>query len=371
MKQVPARILRLRQDLSRRELLTLSGKAVVARAFGGRVLGTDWRPALQPDDCTSALPDPPSLVKSFRAPEHQTACIVDHEPKVGLFFTVSATLDPTQASYANYEYRQYVSGYVCCRTPPDGSWEAVPLNLRGNKILSPSQYQEDGFANGTAFGYRDPKYVCCDDDFGPKGTSRQEGWLYSLADFPGLAAAPGIEYQIKLDFCLRLVDASVVEPRTVSIGRVKVRCCGILPMTRVCVLPDDPPCPLHWAPSKGENREFLVTTLKPMGDYFVRIVVDLEHDYTLVRVAVVKPNTAPRIDRSALHLHLLDGNNGEIPALPVPACSPLLASNMICEVNSASTTAQASFLFAPTKKVQSAVVTLPDRSVNFESADFI
>jgi hypothetical protein len=362
---------RLFQSLTRRSLLSLGSKAILAPTLGHPAFTALWNRDSLPDDCTSALPDAPSVVKSFVAPEHQTGCVVTDEPKVGLFFSASAILDPAQTSYLTYEYRQYVKGYMCYRTNPTASWEASALNLRGNNLLSPSKYQEDGFPNGAAYGYRDNKYVCCDDDFGPKGNTRQNGWIYTMADFPGLAAPSGIEYQIKLDFCLQLVDTSAAEPAPVCHGRLKVRCCGALPATRVCYLPEDPPCPLHWIPFNTEDREVLATNLKPMGDYSARIFVDRERDYTVVRVAIVKSNSSPRIDRASLHLHLIDENNAEIPPLPVPGCFlPLGSTDVICEVNSASTTAQALFLLAPTKTIKSAQVTLPDRSVFFEPNDF-
>jgi hypothetical protein len=287
-----------------------------------------------------------------------------------MFFTSSVVLNPNQSSYANYEYRQYVRGYVCYRVAPNTVWQPIPHGLRGAGVLSPTEFREDGFPNGKAYGHRDDSLTCCGDDFGPKGYTRKTGWLYTMEDFPALGAKPGVEYQIKLDFCLELVDASTESP--VSRGQTSVSCCGVLPDAVGCVLPDAPPCPLFWLPSgNGEDRQLIVTKPKPMGDYWARIYIERQTDQTIVRANVIKPNGAPQIPRSAFHLQLFDVGSNPVPE--IKATDARLASestDLVVETSSASTTAQTQFVFSPGPEIRSAELTIPDHSVLFEPDDF-
>ena len=355
-------------------MLSQAGRAMLSPAFTSvpfRVLSQSSGNTSDSHNCSTSLPELPPAVTSFRAPEHQTPCVVRNQNQAGMFFTASAVLNPTQTSYANYEYRQYLRGYFCYRVAPNPVWEPVPLSLRGNAVLSPTEFREDGFPNGKAYGHRDDNLTCCGDDFGPKGYTRKTGWLYTMEDFPSLRARSGVEYQIKLDFCLELVDASAESPKTVSRGQSSVRCCGILPDAAGCDLPDAPPCPLFWLPSgQGEGPQLIVTEPKAMGDYWARIFIERQTSQTIVRATVIKPNGAPQIPLSLFHLQLVDVNGNPVPE--IKATDARLASEstgLVIETSSASTTAQAQFVFSSGPEIRSAELTIPDHSVLFEPDD--
>jgi hypothetical protein len=361
-----------RSLLSRRGFLALSTCTLLAPAKG-----KDGFLALAgEDDCKQCCTIPstpyPKGVKAFLAPVRAGFCIVSAEMKVGHPFSVCAVFDEAVAGYTKYEYRQYLKGYFSYLDPVAG-WTNVPLGLRGTAQLSAYDYHEDGFADGTCYGYRNPYSQCCDDAFGPTGYDRQRGWLYTMADFPGMwkKIPANTQYQIKLDFCFDLVDSSTSPETVIDRNRLPVRCCGELPKIGVCPpkMPENPPGPDFESADPDQKGTWRVSQLKPLNGYFSRVIIELRPDVTVARVNVIKPNNTPPIDGSALKLILHDDAGRDLGALAqtFPDNAPM--EGLLVEVNSASTTAQKIFIFPRATGITQAIVLLNNRSAKFEGPE--
>jgi hypothetical protein len=351
--------------LSRRVFLAMGTYALLVRGKG-----TAEGPALpgQDDDCKQCCPLPsvayPKAVKAFLAPVRPGFCSVSADPKAGFPFTVCAIFDETQDGYTKYEYRQYVRGYMSYLDPVAG-WTNSCLGLRGTASLSAHDYHEDGYTNGTAYGYRDPNSRCCDDTFGPLGYDRQRGWLYTMSDFPGLTGLPRqTKYKIRLDFCFDLVDSSTSPETVIDRGRLPVRCCGDMPAIEVCSdsdLPKKPPGPDLEVASLSDRNAWMISVPKQFEGYYSRVMIERRPTATVARVCIMKPNDAPRIESQALKLNLFDLSEKDLGAP---------TEGLLVEANSASTTAQKSFIFPPVTEISKATVFLNHQSMDFGTAEF-
>jgi hypothetical protein len=135
---------------------------------------------------------------SYAIPTNRTGCIV-HGGKHGERFDMHADFVDTCACC---EYRQYVRGYFQYRASDQDPWITVQHLLRWGTPLSPAQYNEDGFPNGDAYGYR--AFNGCSDQFLP--LPRTTGCQYRGSDFPGLTVPGGTQYRISLEFKGEIVD---------------------------------------------------------------------------------------------------------------------------------------------------------------------
>jgi hypothetical protein len=144
-----------------------------------------------------------TLVKSsYAIPANRSGCTTVGN-KRGESFEMNADFQGTGSSECRCcEYRQYVRGYGRYRANSASPWTTVNHLLRWGVPLSPVNYNEDGFSNGSAYGYR--AFNGCSDDFLPH--PRTTGCQYRGTDYPGLTLPTGYQYDVQLDFIGQIVD---------------------------------------------------------------------------------------------------------------------------------------------------------------------
>jgi hypothetical protein len=251
---------------------------------------------------------------------------------VGRPFETTAIFDEGIADYTDYEFRQYLKGYICCRKNDFSTWQCIALHIKGGKIIDPYSFQEDGIGDA-AYGYRGSGG--CSDDFGPCPSTRQNGWLYTAADFPGMKDVRGTEYQVKLDFSFQIINIKTgasSEPKLLSIS-----CYGQLPEVKVGSLPDQPPVVPSWLNSDQEHKKRVVLTeLKSFhsAQYHVRLILNIQEPTSVIDICFIKPNGSPPITAFIVELQLSDGSPIRI--------SRQADGDPITEARSGGTTAQTS-----------------------------
>jgi hypothetical protein len=123
------------------------------------------------------------------------------------YFEMKATFNSeAPGSCRCCQYRQYIKGYVKVKAP-GGKWQKIPLQLAYDKQLEEGIFQEDGDADGNAYGHR--AFPCLTDNYyGRDGkVDRPEGCIYAGWDSPGLLRIPsGWSYDIHLDFKGVIID---------------------------------------------------------------------------------------------------------------------------------------------------------------------
>jgi hypothetical protein len=158
-----------------------------------------------------------ALVKgSYNVPANRSGCITVGS-KHGEQFEMNADfMDSGSASGAACsccEYRQYVRGVFRYRALASDPWITVNHLLRNGVALSFAYFNEDGFPDGGAYGYR--AFNGCSDSFLP--LPRATGCQYRGTDFPGLANIPaGNQYEIYLEFRGAIVDVCNSETQVQS-----------------------------------------------------------------------------------------------------------------------------------------------------------
>jgi len=148
-----------------------------------------------------------TLVKgSYRVPDNRSGCVFVGG-KHGESFEMNADFvdsgSGSGAACSCCEYRQYVRGQFQYRASDQDPWITVNLLLRYGVPLSLVNFNEDGFPDGSAYGYR--AFNGCSDAFLP--SPRATGCQYRGTDFPGLSnLASGTQYNIDLEFRGAIVD---------------------------------------------------------------------------------------------------------------------------------------------------------------------
>jgi hypothetical protein len=152
-----------------------------------------------------------AAVVSFAVPDNRSGCVVEGGVRAGERFQMNIQFSSAGTNVcANGEFRQYVRGSFRWREHSTDPWNTMVHYLRNGVQLSPTDYHEDGFANGSAYGYR--AFNGCDDNFytdaGHTTADRANGCYYGGRDFPSYTGVAGDEYSVTLDFRGDAVDAS-------------------------------------------------------------------------------------------------------------------------------------------------------------------
>jgi hypothetical protein len=308
--------------------------------------------------CTATKSGEMKALRYFSTVGHNS--VVTDQLHAGVPFDTTAIFDDKVADYKQCEFRQYVRGYLALRKQGTIGWECIRLELANRKPLHPMTFQEDGCQEGV-YGYRTS--LGCSDDFGPEGWTRLDGWLYTASDFPGIQHMRGTEYQIKLDFCLQIINKTsegTSQPRLLS-----VRCSGALPEIHVDTsLACQPPVQPYWLPTSPDSGRIVVTEPKrlPTLQYDVRLILKYQTP-TTIHICFIKPNGAPPI--TSFEIRLQDSAGAPFKVVSQVAGDPLPQGN------SGSTTAQTSIELSENERLRLAAVSVvvrPDE-VSFNAQD--
>jgi hypothetical protein len=169
-----------------------------------------------------------AAVVSFAVPDNRSGCVVDPagsgRSKGGERFDMNIQYSSASGNVcANGEFRQYVRGTLQWRQRSTDPWNTLVHLLRNGVQMSPTDYNEDGFPDGSAYGYR--SFNGCSDNFytdaGHTTADRANGCYYGGKDFPGVTGPATYGYKVTLDFkgdAVDKTDGTVLQSNTWSVN---------------------------------------------------------------------------------------------------------------------------------------------------------